>query len=491
MTIRWKYTAITAALMAGLVAAIGLAVNRVQRQVLNDQGQERLETLMAGVARVAEESVAAQDRFLLLSYLNFVQRQRPELKLAEVTRRGHTAVLGEDGPGLVYATRVVGQPPAKITITAPPRPDGLPSGSIEAGADGVTVRVEGDAQVEASRPESGDVLTLRFGFSKAALDAETERAVQALMSRTVAIAVGFLGLGLLVSAVVGHRMAEPLAALAAAADAVGQGRMDARVPDTARKDELGAVSRRFNAMADRLQELVAFREDLLHTLTHELNTPLAGLKGTLELWQDRRPPEDPSEYREAVGLMMSAVGRMEESLGSALSLFRGEAAKARPASLVWLNELVAEAKRLFDPVASAKQVRLECEAAPTSLLGDPELLRQVVVNLVSNAVKYTPAGGLARVEVSDLGDSIRLDVLDTGFGIAEEDLPHLFTKFFRAGEGGERRRIPGTGLGLSIVKKAVESSGGRIWVQSRLGAGTRFTVLLPKSPSLALKGEPV
>ncbi|MBI4424078.1 MAG: HAMP domain-containing histidine kinase [Elusimicrobia bacterium] len=491
MTVRWKYTLMTAALMAALVASVAALTARAQRQALEAQARERLDALMTGVARVAEESVASQDRFMLVSYILFLQRERPELKLAEVTRHGHTARVGADGPGLRYVERLVGGSPARYTITAPPSPDGRPRAQVEADASGVAVRVAGDARVELQEPAGEEEVRLRLGFSGELLDRETDRAVSSLVRRTLGIAAGFLGLGVLVSAVVGHRLAQPLAALAAAADAVGQGRLDVQVADGGRRDEVGAVARRFNAMTGRLRELVAFREDLLHTLTHELNTPLAGLRGTLELWRDRRPPEDPREYRESVGLMVAAVGRMEESLGSALSLFRGEREAAGAASLLWLNELLAEVRGLFAPVAEAKAVRLEVSAEVASLIADPELVRRIASNLVSNAVKYTPAGGRVWVDVADAGNAVHLVVSDTGHGISAEDLPHLFTKFFRAGDGGERRRIPGTGLGLSIVKRAVDALGGRVWVESRRGQGSRFHALLPKSPSLPLSPEGV
>ncbi|MBI4347063.1 MAG: HAMP domain-containing histidine kinase [Elusimicrobia bacterium] len=491
MSIRWKYTLMTSALLSGLIAATLAVVAKVQRRVLEAEAQARLETLMAGVVRVAADSISSQDSFMLLGYLTSLQSQRPELRLAEITRRGHTAKVGQDEPGLVYEVRAVGGGATRYTITASPAGDGRPAGRVETGPAGVAVRVDGDATVQVSEPGEAEVVRLRLGFSRAALSAETERAVDMLLRRTLAVGAAFLGLGILVSAFVGRRLAEPLAALASAADAVGRGQADVRVPELTRQDEVGALARRFNAMTANLRELMLFREDLLHTLTHELNTPLAGLRGTLELWQDRRLPADPAAFQESLAMMVSAVGRMDESLGNALRLFRGEAIRPAEATVVWANELLRQARALFGPVASAKRVTLEVSETVASLVADPELVRQIVINLVSNAVKYTPEGGRVDVSLEDQGDRIRLTVSDSGYGIREEDLPHLFTKFYRAGEAGERLRIPGTGLGLSIVKQAVESLGGRIDVASRPRQGSRFTVVLPKSPSLPLRpGDP-
>jgi signal transduction histidine kinase len=271
-------------------------------------------------------------------------------------------------------------------------------------------------------------------------------------------------------------------ALTAAVGRVGEGKFDATV-QAERDDEVGQLGKRFNEMTGRIRELLQFREDVLHTLTHELNTPLSGLKGYLDLWQDRGLPQDERKRGEVLQTMTAAVLRMEQSLGSALRLFSGSSAETHR-RLVWLDDLAREVCTLFAPVARSKHVTLELPApeAVECVYADEELLKRVVTNLVSNALKYTPDGGRVSIGVGQANGLARLWVADTGYGIKPEDLPHLFTKFYRASSavaGGQR--IPGSGLGLMIAQRAAQELGGRIAVESEPGKGSRFTVELPRN----------
>ena len=125
-------------------------------------------------------------------------------------------------------------------------------------------------------------------------------------------------------------------------------------------------------------------------------------------------------------------------------------------------------------------VRRPPPEATASVYAPDEALRSVLMNLVSNALKYTPEGGQVQVEWVDAPEAVTLWVTDTGYGIPPEDLPHLFTKFYRARTEGAPERIPGSGLGLSIAHKAVQAMGGRMWVVSEVGKGSTFCVELPK-----------
>ena len=182
--------------------------------------------------------------------------------------------------------------------------------------------------------------------------------------------------------------------------------------------------------------------------------------------------------------MSAAVLRMEHSLGNALRHFRaGGNVTTETRSMVWIDDLLREASVLFAPIARAKNVALELPAEDVTIgvYGDEELLRQIVVNLISNALKYTPDGGQVRLKLSADKRNTYIRVADTGRGIRAEDQPHLFTKFYRTDEGSRHERIPGTGLGLSIALKAAQAHGGTIAVQSQIGHGSVFTVSLPKT----------
>jgi signal transduction histidine kinase len=485
MKIRTKLFLLISTLIGAVVLALATAVATVQRKALEAESQRRLQAVTDGVTRLAQESLDKSDPLMVLSYLMYLRGEHPELAYAAVTLRGHTSELGADDGGLLYWTaNVVGRHPVKYTVTTVSAASN-PSDSLSFSTSGVSLSLPGSAVVSVEEGKRTESLGLKLGFVRAALDAETDAAFQPLARRTAAVAGVFLALGWLGALTLSKMITSPLLALTAAAGAIKKGDLDARVAVTT-KDEIGVLSERFNEMTAHLKQFTQFREDLLHTLTHELNTPLGGLKGYLELWQDRKLPPEGPERDEIAQTMSAAVLRMEHSLGSALRLFRAGAGGGVAASrktVVWIDDLLREAGMLFAPVAKAKNVTLELppDNVTKGLYGDEELLRQIVFNLISNALKYTSDGG--RVHVSLTGDAacVRLQVQDNGLGIRASDLPHLFTKFYRSDEGERRVRIPGTGLGLNIALKAAQAHGGTITVSSELRRGSVFTVTLPKS----------
>jgi len=481
MNIRAKYSLLTACLVGAVVAAAAAAIARAERRYLEVESRERVQTLIQGVHRIAVESLENQDQLMLVSYLMYLKKEHPELALAAVTRRGHTSSIGADAPGLEYWERAVSaKAPARFTVTAPD----ASAAALAVSTSGVSLLVPGGAAVRIEEGPRPETLSFRLGFERRLLDEAIARAMRRLVRQTAAIAGGFMALGGLAAFSLGTLLTKPLTALTAAVGAVGEGRLNVAVPEGDRRDEVGLLSRRFNEMTANLGELHRFREDLLHTLTHELNTPLSGLKGYLELWQDRKLPAEPAAREEAVGTMLAAVLRMEQSLGSALRLFKSGPAEAAGAKRpVWLDDVACEVATLFAPVARSKriEVSLPPPEATECVYADEELVRQIVTNLISNALKYTPDGGRVAVSLRGGEREVALSVADTGYGIAPEDTALLFTKFYRAGDGPRAgRRIPGTGLGLSIAHAAALALGGRIDVESAPGRGSVFTVVLPK-----------
>ncbi|MDD5303119.1 MAG: HAMP domain-containing sensor histidine kinase [Elusimicrobia bacterium] len=439
MKIRTKLSLTTAALIGAVVLAVALSVSAAQREALAAQ---RLQGLTEGVERLSRESLDNQDPLMVLSYLLYMQKEHPELAYAAVTSSGHTTTLGAKRPGLLVWTGKAG-----------PR--------REVGAE--------------------------LGFDRRLLADEVARALGPLSRRTALIAGLFMVLGWAAAFLLARRFTGPLTALVVAADAVRKGNLDAAVPP-AGGDEVGALIRSFNAMTAHLKEDIQFREDLLHTLTHELNTPLGGLKGYLELWQDGKLAPTGPERAEMLQTMSAAVLRMGHSLENAIGMFRhGRAYTAKHKHVVWIDDVLRETCRIFSPVVRARKIELELPLFGITkyLHADEESLRQIVVNLVSNALKYTPDGGRVRVGLEADDDVVRFWVSDTGCGIKAEDLPHLFTKFYRGETESGRERIPGSGLGLNIAQKAALSLGGTITVTSEPGRGSVFTVTVPKRASMA------
>lgn len=488
MRIRTKYQLVTAGLITAVVACTAAAVIHTQKKVLRGQALQRLDAVMEGAARIARESFEGQDRLMAVSYLKFLQQEHPELAFASVSYGGRVAAIGKETGGLLYLERGASAgKPVRYTISAYPSAAGAPTGALSVSTGGVSLSVTGRATVNVVEPAPAQEVSVRLGFVKSHIDGQVARALQPLMRWTFGIAGFFMLLGLLANAWVTRLLTGPLEALAQATGLLAAGRLDVRVPVRS-DDEVGTLTGGFNHMSGRIKELVESREDILHTLTHEINTPLNGLKGYLELWQDRKLPADAVQNKAIVDTMALAVLRMETSLSNALSLFRLEQ-KALPAAAagpVQVDEVLKQTLTMFDPLARGKQLKLTLlpRDAKAGVTAPEDLVRRIIVNLVSNAIKYTPEGGRIWLGLYDKPEEVQFHISNTGFGIPPEDIPHLFTKFYRSGEDrASGRRIPGTGLGLSIVKKAVESLGGSVYVESKPGESTLFFVRLPKGGS--------
>jgi signal transduction histidine kinase len=227
-----------------------------------------------------------------------------------------------------------------------------------------------------------------------------------------------------------------------------------------------------------LQELDGYRSQLIATLSHELRTPLTVIAGNLELLGGVELDEKVARHHEA---MTRGAARMQKVVDDLLLLARvSDPQHPLARTQVDLRHTVSDVASLVDSAAAVKGVSLgvDLDPEPLTVAGDPTEIDRLVGNLVSNAVKYTPAGGGVRISASRSGAQVVLRVADDGLGISEEDQRSLFRAFFRT-TNPEALREQGTGLGLSIVASIVERHQGRVDVWSRLGEGTTFTVTLP------------
>lgn len=273
------------------------------------------------------------------------------------------------------------------------------------------------------------------------------------------------------------RFTGPLAGLAQAARNLGPRDLGYRVPEPETGDEVGELAREFNRMAARLEREDAARRQMLADVAHELRHPVAVIQGQLELWQDGVRPVS-AEHLAALQDEVLRLGRLIHDLedlslaeAGALTLDRQQ---VRPEAVV--GPVLAN----FEPAAEAQGVTLEAALAPEApaVLADPQRLRQVLVNLVSNALRHTPDGGRITVSAAGKAGGLELAVTDTGTGIAPEDLPHVFERFYKA-DRSRTRRGSGAGLGLAITRSLVQLHGGTIRAESAPGRGSRFVVELP------------
>jgi two-component system OmpR family sensor kinase len=276
----------------------------------------------------------------------------------------------------------------------------------------------------------------------------------------------------------------PIDAVAQTARAIGDAQdLGRRVSYHGPADEVGALARTFDGMLDRLQEAYARVEASLATqkrfvadASHELRTPLTTLRGNLALLE-REPPVAPAERGEIVRDMVAECERLSRLVGDLLALARAGAARPprlQPVPVGGLIEDVCRQVALIDPGR-----RVEVDEMPRALvLADRDALRQVLLILLDNALKFTPASGRVGVEAWQDGEHVAIGVRDSGPGIAPEALPHVTERFYR---GDSARSGAGAGLGLAIAKALVEAQGGTLGAESRVGVGSLFTVSLPRA----------
>ncbi|MBI2917549.1 MAG: HAMP domain-containing protein [Chloroflexi bacterium] len=231
-----------------------------------------------------------------------------------------------------------------------------------------------------------------------------------------------------------------------------------------------------------IRQMDTTRREFVSNVSHELRTPLASLKAMVETLESGALDE-PQAARDFVRRIHGEIERLGGMAGDLLELSRLESGQVSlHTALVDLGLLVLEVQGQFQPRAEAKGIVLEV-SLPGGLprvLGEPDKLRQVLINLLDNALKFTAQGGRIVVAASEEGRCVEVSVRDTGIGISQEHLPHVFERFYKADRS---RRDGGTGLGLSIVKHIVQAHGGEVRVVSREGEGSTFSFTVPKAPS--------
>ncbi len=313
----------------------------------------------------------------------------------------------------------------------------------------------------------------------------------AALARSMLVIAPFL---LLISILTGSWLAstslKPLESTIDELTAITDGRsLHRRLPvDPGSTDELARMSHAANGMFARLEQSFAAQQRFVAEASHELKTPLMVLRVGVE--RALTNPKVPSESLQPLDESLEEINRMSELVDSLLMLARADEGRAPLAVAdLDLRDIVSEAAETAQILGEAKSlsIRTAIPEVPVILAVDKTRVRQLILNLVTNAVKYTQEGGEIGVELADLGFAVQLVVSDTGIGIAAGDLAHVFDRFWRADPARTRDdERAGTGLGLAITKWIAEAHGGSIAVQSRPGKGTVFTVSLPRSlPSVA------
>jgi heavy metal sensor kinase len=463
----------------------------LEASVLDNQARRArqiADTLLAAIDRTGEDVVAGQVEDLYSPEANdrFIRISRPDGSVvyvsgnpqdgsfvpAQVPVASGAASLGH----LAALVRKQNVPGGSLLIGAVGYPGVVPSGVAPTGAAVGAVGLAGN------RAGAGPRYIVEVGISTMRTES-TLRQVLLLLGLGLPIAVGVAVTG---GFILVKRALKPVDAIARKAEEITQLSLSERLPVMRTGDELERLSISLNHMIGRLEDAIDTSKRFVADASHELRTPLTVLRGELEsLAQDAQLR---AETRESLGSMLEEVDRLAEIVEGLLALSKLDAGEVSSERVKFdLGELVTGTAEQMSLLAEDKNITVICEAAPQVMVeGDRARMKQVVVNLLDNAIKYTPNGGRVLLRISREEREAILDIVDNGVGIPADALPHMFKRFFRADDSRSRDQ-GGAGLGLSIVKSICGAHGAAVEVTSTPGEGSRFRVRQPLAGEVSIR----
>ncbi|MES2660552.1 MAG: HAMP domain-containing sensor histidine kinase [Verrucomicrobiota bacterium] len=361
-----------------------------------------------------------------------------------------------------------------LLAKSPSAPAGIPQ-PANAGNPDRTIRTRAGMREFYMFTPPGECLLV--GRSMAGVDRE----LRELAWKLTGVGLAVLAFGLIVGWWIATRALRPISQISAAATRIARGNLKERIRTSETESELGKLA---SLLDDTFQRLdAAFEEQARFTsdAAHELRTPVSIILAQSQLVLSReRSAED---YREAIIISQRAATRMHGLIESLLQLAVLDASE-KPADLqpCDLAEIATEQLSMLHSVAEEKEISIISGFSPAPCVANAGHLTQIVVNLVTNAVKFSPAGSEIHVTTTVENGSAKLTVRDNGPGISTDHLPHLFERFYRA-DSSRNRATGGAGLGLAICKRIAEAHGGRISVESIVGKGSTFILAIPQAPS--------
>jgi len=339
-------------------------------------------------------------------------------------------------------------------------------------AGGTTVRMASRRHILDGRP-----ILIRLGYSEQPVWARIEElTVASLLALPVVLALAGLGGYLLAK-----RALTPLEQMACRAEEITSQRLHERLPTGETSEELGHLARVFNSLLARLEQSFEQLRRFTSDASHELRTPLTSIRSVGEVALQKDGTRE--EYRDTIGSMLEEVNRLTALVDSLLTISRADAGRIQLHPTVFsAMDLAREAAGLFEGLIEEQGQRITVQGDEgVKVKGDRVFLRQALVNIIHNAVKYSPAGGTISVGVQyEPEGSIRVDVVDGGPGIPPEHAAKIFDRFYRVDES-RSREAGGAGLGLSIAQWAVRVHGGDIQLLPTPGTGCAFRICLPRA----------
>lgn len=297
----------------------------------------------------------------------------------------------------------------------------------------------------------------------------------AMKTPVLLFAVGSLLLGSIIAIFVGRLIIRPIENMSNAFDELSRGNFDVKVSEKERIAEIREMTRHFNRMTYDISHIETLRNDFVANVSHEFKTPLASIEGYATLLQDERlTPERRSRYVEKI---LDNSRKLSGLCSSILMLSKLENQELVPNKREYrLDEQLRKSVLMLENRWSEKNIEFDIELEKQNYFGSEELIAQVWSNIIDNAIRYSPVGGVIGIRMSCNADHVSVTITDSGEGMTEDVQKHIFDKFYQADPS---RKTDGSGLGLALVKRIVDLCGGRIAVKSAPAEGASFTVSLP------------
>jgi signal transduction histidine kinase len=451
MSLRLRLTLLYSTFMGGILLVFGAAVYILVNVILLNQ----VDTMLAGVAREIVRATAV-DSTGDLSVISL-----PQL---DMTSNAYVQVWGAGGELLTTS-------PSIGSLNKALDPTALALGKTmyeDSYLDGAHLRV----LTVPLKLRNRIIGTLQVAASLTVVDA-TRTNLLSIMAVIAVVAVGLVMWG---SWVVLGRALSPLQDIADTVDQINRAAdLSRRIPSQgAMHDDVGDLVISVNQTLERLESLFTSQQRFLADVSHELRTPLTVIKGNVDLIRKYKEPDE-----DLLNSIDQEAGRLNRLVSGLLMLAQADSGKVplnftRVELDLLLTEVFTETR-----VLAGSKVKVHLNQIDEAIIkGDRDRLKQVILNLVANAIQYTPQGGEVFLSLARIGEQARLIVRDTGPGIPSEDQPYIFERFYRAEKSRTRSKTSGFGLGLSITKWIVEQHGGQIKVESKEGEGTTFVIWL-------------
>jgi len=470
MKLRTKFSLLNSILIIAVILGVSIFLFIAEKRLLIQEMEKSQTNIIKGLAQIGKESLITNDEILLINYVNLVERTRGVM---------YAMVTAPQGKILAHTDVDLLGTIANDTIAIKARSsDELVTQSY--------VDKEKQNILDIALPifiDQNKMGIARIGFSRDSLHEIVEETLRETRRRIFGVAIVVLIIGFIGAIILAQMMTRPIKQMAKGAELIGQGKLDTTIVVKS-NDELESLARDLNKMSSQLKEIDQLKKDFLASVTHELKSPLTSLIMYVDLFLEGAAGELTEKAKKFLKIMERSSKRLSRFIDDLLDMAKIERGKMEiKKEPLEILPIVSEIAELIKPQADEKDIEIAMNI-PDNLplvFVDGDRTRQIITNILSNSVKFTPEKGKISVNIQDEKEHFQVSISDTGIGIPPEQIGKIFDKFEQVKEVRERVKGPrGTGLGLAIVKSLVEAQGGKIWVESEVDKGSTFYFTLPK-----------